>query len=331
MPVISVIVPIYNTEPYLRKCIDSILNQFFKDFELILVDDGSKDNCPIICDEYAKIDKRIVVIHKENGGVASARNTGVSFAIQSNKKGYLSFIDPDDYVSKDYLSSLYDALIRNNTKISACLYTDKKDELQVKIIPRSCKLLSVEDYYCAGNLVANSCCFKLFDKALWKGITFPNCKLYEDNATIYKVLFRTKSIALISEPLYYYQSRDDSLTKNVMSDSHFSLIECCKERINFFKSLRNEKMFIYSIKLYLDSIMWLTNFSDSSANKVFKKKLLRIMTNEINEYKMLLGKDIYSYYLGCFNNSKKNLWYYFYYLKYNGFRHAVHRFLTFKL
>ena len=106
---ISVIVPIYNVEPYLPRCIDSILSQTYKDFELILVDDGSPDNCPKICDEYAKKDKRVKAIHKKNGGVSSARNAG----IDASRGDYLMFIDADDYVSNAYVHDLLTKLSKH--------------------------------------------------------------------------------------------------------------------------------------------------------------------------------------------------------------------------
>ena len=103
MPKVSVIVPIYKVEKYLRQCIDSIINQSLKDIEIILVDDGSPDNCPKICDEYKKIDSRIKVIHKKNGGLSSARNAGMKIATGE----YIGFVDSDDYVSKEFLEELY--------------------------------------------------------------------------------------------------------------------------------------------------------------------------------------------------------------------------------
>ena len=101
---ISIIIPVYNTEKYLRRCIESVLSQSFTDFELILVDDGSKDSSPQICDEYASQDKRVRVIHKVNGGVSAARNDGLDIA----KGEYVTFIDSDDWVEREYLQSLYD-------------------------------------------------------------------------------------------------------------------------------------------------------------------------------------------------------------------------------
>ena len=110
MSTISVIVPTYKVEPCLKECIDSVLNQTFTDFELVLVDDGSPDNCPKICDDYAKKDNRVIVIHKENGGISSARNAGLDYVFANSNSDYISFIDDDDYVDKIFLETLFKSI-----------------------------------------------------------------------------------------------------------------------------------------------------------------------------------------------------------------------------
>ena len=120
MPEISVIVPVYKVEKYIHRCIDSILNQTFRDFELIMVDDGSPDNCGAICDEYAAKDNRVVVIHQENGGLSAARNAGIDWAFTNSNSEWLNFIDSDDWVHPEYLQKLYDAAKCNNVSVSVC-------------------------------------------------------------------------------------------------------------------------------------------------------------------------------------------------------------------
>ena len=124
MPTISVIVPVYKVEPYLHRCVDSILNQTFEDFELILVDDGSPDNCPVICDEYAAKDSRVVVIHQENGGLSAARNAGIDWAFANSNSQWLSFVDSDDWIHPQTLEHLLRAVEENGTKISICGYEE---------------------------------------------------------------------------------------------------------------------------------------------------------------------------------------------------------------
>ena len=117
-PLISIIVPVYKVEKYLKKCIDSILNQTYKNYELILVDDGSPDCCPIICDNYAEKNDRVIVIHKQNGGLSDARNTGIAIA----KGDFICFVDSDDYVSEDFCELLLNAVLKSNADMAICNY-----------------------------------------------------------------------------------------------------------------------------------------------------------------------------------------------------------------
>ena len=119
MPTISVIVPVYKVEPYLARCVDSILAQSFRDFQLILVDDGSPDNCPKLCDDYAKQDSRIHVIHQKNQGLSAARNAGIDYALSGDSQ-WLSFIDSDDWVHPCFLQTLYEGAVSYGTKMASC-------------------------------------------------------------------------------------------------------------------------------------------------------------------------------------------------------------------
>ena len=120
MSEISVIVPVYKVEPYLRRCVDSILAQTFPDIEVILVDDGSPDGCPAICDEYAQLDKRVKVIHQKNQGVSAARNAGLDWVFANSDSQWISFVDSDDWVHPRFLAYLYQAAVEYNVKISVC-------------------------------------------------------------------------------------------------------------------------------------------------------------------------------------------------------------------
>lgn len=127
MAKISIIVPVYKVENYIRRCVDSILAQTFTDFELILVDDGSPDNCGKICEEYAKKDERIVVIHKENGGLSDARNAGIDWSLKTSNSRWITFIDSDDWIHPNYLEFLYRAAKNTNCKISICGYNEIRE------------------------------------------------------------------------------------------------------------------------------------------------------------------------------------------------------------
>ena len=137
-PLISVVIPIYKVEKYLCECVDSVINQTYTNLEIILVDDGSPDNCPAICDDYASKDSRIKVIHKENGGQSSARNAGIKIA----KGEYISFIDSDDYVSPVYIEQLYSTLKRSGAGLSCCTYSALPQKLS-NIITDDYKIYTV--------------------------------------------------------------------------------------------------------------------------------------------------------------------------------------------
>ena len=207
---ISVIVPIYKVEKYIRRCIDSIINQTYKDLEIILVDDGSPDNCPKIIEEYAKLDSRIKVIHKENGGLSSARNAGMKIATGD----YLAFVDSDDTIDIKMYEVLYDVLKRNNADISVCdilrIHENDKGEVIYPEVQQNPvretefeRAEMIKQMLVNGN-IGNFACTKLFKKELFGGITFPDGKVYEDVATIYKVVHKANKIVYVNKVLYYY-------------------------------------------------------------------------------------------------------------------------------
>ena len=143
---ITIVIPIYKVEKYLDKCIKSVINQTYKNLEIILVDDGSPDNCPKKCDEYEKKDTRIKVIHKENGGLSDARNAGIDIA----KGKYITFIDSDDYVSEDYVEYMYNLLKQNNTKMSTCetqvVNIEKETEMETQFV-ENIEILTKRDLF----------------------------------------------------------------------------------------------------------------------------------------------------------------------------------------
>ena len=230
-PLISLIVPVYKVEEYLDKCVESIVNQTYKNLEIILVDDGSPDNCPKMCDEWAKKDKRIKVIHKENGGLSDARNTGIDIA----KGEYITFIDSDDYIEYNYVDFLYKNLDENKADISMgkqyVRYPEKVINTgsgKVYIVnPHDCfdKLLYGEDFDVSATI-------KLYKKELFKTIRFPKGRIYEDAATTYKLIDKSKKIVLNSMPIYNYMIRRDSISNNHFSLTKMDLITSTEEMCN---------------------------------------------------------------------------------------------------
>ena len=203
---ISVIIPVYKVEKYLSKCIDSVLNQTYSNLEIILVDDGSPDNCGAICDEYAKKDSRIKVIHKENGGLSDARNKGLEIAAGE----YIAFVDSDDYLNKKMYETLFDLSHEHNADVVFCeLQRFSEDE----VVNENCsdnyeikELTKVEalNEILFNDNVGNYMMPKLFKRRTIEGILFPKGRVYEDIATTYKIIDRSEKIVYTNQKLYYY-------------------------------------------------------------------------------------------------------------------------------
>ena len=165
MPKISVIVPVYNVEAYLKRCVDSILAQTYTDFELILVDDGSPDNCPAMCDEYALQDRRVKVIHQQNGGLSAARNAGIDWGFQNSNSEWFSFVDSDDCVHPKYLEALLNAAIGSYVE-----FTEDVPAIEIVAEPQ---IRNTEDFFIEKHVNAIIACGKLYRRKCFEEIRYP--------------------------------------------------------------------------------------------------------------------------------------------------------------
>lgn len=217
LPLISVIVPVYKVEAYLDKCISSIVNQTYTNLEIILVDDGSPDNCPAICDAWAAKDNRIKVIHKENGGLSDARNAGMKIVTGE----LLGFVDSDDWVEPDMYQLLYENLVANDCDISACgVQMDWKDGTPSRALTMngSC-ILSAEEAMRAiieESWLKQPVWYKLYKAKLVKDIQFPVGKYHEDVFWSYQAFGRANKVSVFDTPCYFYTQRAGS----IMSESY---------------------------------------------------------------------------------------------------------------
>ncbi|RST72559.1 glycosyltransferase [Siminovitchia acidinfaciens] len=231
-PIISIIVPIYNVEQYLNKCIDSILAQTFTKFELILVNDGSPDNCGEICDQYKLKDNRVKVIHKKNGGVADARNAGIDVA----KGNYIGFVDSDDWIEPNMYEILYDLIVEHKTGISACSIQSPTNDKKV-----NSDEINILDSGTAINLIYEGKppgfgpCNKLYLKNLFQEIRFPINRDYDDAAIMYQLFDKAEKIVMVDFPLYNYTYRDSSITKSPFSENRFDLVVNYYETYSFME------------------------------------------------------------------------------------------------
>lgn len=241
-PLVSVIIPVYNVEPYLKRCLDSVIKQTYKNLQIIVVDDGSTDNSGKICDEYAKKDGRIEVIHKKNGGISSARNKG----IKSVHGDFIVFVDSDDYVDKNYVSILYGELTKEDADMAVVghkiIYCDRQI---VKRNDKNCSMLSREalNSLLYDKCIDVSCWGKIYKKSLFKGVVYPEGKIFEDSAVTYKLFMNSKRIAVSSEtPYFYTKKRKTSITTTKFSRDKYDLIEATermtKDILGTFPDLR---------------------------------------------------------------------------------------------
>lgn len=233
---ISVVIPVYKVEKYLNKCIDSVINQTYTNLEIILVDDGSPDNCGKICDEYAKNDKRISVIHKKNGGLSDARNAGIDIA----KGIYITFIDSDDYVESNYIEILYNSITKNNTDMAISSHKviyengtilDKATEENSISKPKEVlKRILYDDG------IDLSAWAKLYKTELFENIRYPKNRLFEDAATTYKLIDKCNEISIVSKSTYNYIIRNNSITNNSFTIKKMDLIMSTEEMCGYIKN-----------------------------------------------------------------------------------------------
>lgn len=260
MPLISVIVPVYNNSKYLSQCIDCIINQTLSDFELILINDGSTDNSGAICDEYSKKDSRVKVVHQNNRGQASARNKGIRIA----KGQWMSFIDSDDVVHPDYLNLLYKAVKNNNAHLSVCGIIEGRNIDDDFFLRKSAEELvfSISDQtmlYLETNY-SNSfwlVCGKLIDSNIVRCNLFCEGKIYEDNAVAPKWLYSAKDVVVVNTSLYFYRNNDNGTTRKDFSLKKIDLLWALEEQINFLVKIEYYAMAARQLKLYISSVHYI--------------------------------------------------------------------------
>ena len=249
---VSVIIPVYNVKDYLWRCVESVLNQTVSDIQIILVDDGSNDGSEVVCDDIANTDARIVVIHKNNGGLSSARNTGIASADGE----YICFVDSDDIIAPYYVEHLLSLCVNYNCDIAVGSYltfttesptfdSDKNFNLEILTGYNAINKLFGESY-----VMATIACNKLYRKSLFDSVAFPEGKINEDEATAYKMYYLSSKVAFSNKCVYGYYMRPNSITKSRFSKRNFDYLEIAKERYEFFKLIGDERLYHMFLKTY---------------------------------------------------------------------------------
>ena len=238
-PKISVIVPVYQVEKYLKRCVRSIQNQTYTDIQIILVDDGAKDKSPIICDKFAEEDERIVVIHKKNGGLSDARNAGLKVALGQ----YVGFVDSDDYIDPRMYEILLRQLEEDQSDIAICDYI-RVDESHTMLENKAKTSVSSKCYlreqfidellkYWGGHFVV--AWNKLYKKEIFRNLEFPFGKQHEDEFVFHRIIGKCTKITYVNEQLYYYVQRKGSITDRGVSVKSMDYGEALIDRYYFTK------------------------------------------------------------------------------------------------
>lgn len=315
MPKISVIVPVYNVENYLCRCIDSILTQTFTDFELILVDDGSPDGCPEICDKYSTIDTRVKVIHQNNCGQATARNN----AIRVSKGEWICFVDSDDLINPYTLEYLYAGVMRNNVKMAAC------GAIEGNHIPDTFVLTCLADFrvieICDEAIYEVDGQNKFFTKTVWAKLIARECiinypfddgRIYEDNVVVPKWLHSAEKIAYSDAPLYFYFLNQKGTVRKKYSIQQLDNVWAKYERFCFFRDNHYPKMSQHAFKEYIN--VTAVSYSRSMKelhNKTAARKLKAGFLKtyfHYRQYAHLDRKETLSV-LDCFHPGLMNIYY----------------------
>jgi glycosyltransferase involved in cell wall biosynthesis len=274
-PLISVIIPVFNVEAYLPKCLDSILCQTYENLEIIVVNDGSTDNSPQICEEYANKNSRIKVINKKNGGLSSARNAGLNIATGK----YIGFVDSDDFIEKDMYEKMLNAMLEHSANLVICNYFSDRE---IKY-PCEKSMLANADFVFRLYLKDNLQAFawnKLYPRETFNEIRYANGILFEDMDIFLPILEKSKKIVLLNDKLYHYIQRKNSITNSKFNQKQMK----CLEIIESYKEYSGSLGGIYDNLLKERSMFlswWLLCQMNGETDEAYVKKLV----NTIKENK----------------------------------------------
>jgi glycosyltransferase involved in cell wall biosynthesis len=254
-PLISVIVPVYKVEPYIARCVDSILSQTYTNLEIILVDDGSPDNCGAICDEYMRKDDRVTVIHKENGGLSDARNVGLT----TMNGEFMTFVDSDDWLPTESIECLL-RLIQAYGAQLAIGSSDRQDDNgnsvpSVDNVYRGTAVLNKKE--AMADMLQHGCSAwaRLYHRSIHEGILYPKGEINEDEAIVLRILDRCERVVVTEQVVYHYRCRVNSITTNAFSKEKLIWHDHCAKNLRWIREHQPELTEIGTMR-YRDSLLW---------------------------------------------------------------------------
>ena len=304
---ISIIIPVYNVEKYLKECVDSVRKQTYKNLEIILIDDGSKDNSGKLCDELSKEDNRIKVIHKENGGLSDARNVGIENATGE----YIQFIDSDDFVEKDMIEILYNDICQGKADVSMCslyLYKDGEKTTDASYKKEIFNKEQVLKEILLDERVRSYAWNKMFKKSLFESIRFPKGKVFEDIYTMSPIFQKANKIVFNDIPLYYYRQREGSILHNQTNELRLEYIKAA-----MFVNKDIEKNFpnLKDFCAYNIAHITIKTYNDIGFFGMFDLMEEEMVINLYEETKKIFeNKELEAFIVNNSNNVKKLHYYY---------------------
>ena len=295
---ISVIVPVYNVEQYLEKCVESIINQTYKNLEIILVNDGSTDNSGKLCDELAKKDERIKVIHKENGGLSDARNRGIEEATAK----VIGFIDSDDYIDKDMYKILFENLNKTGADLSMCGHYDvfngvipnQVENIEVKLLSSIQAINMVMEAKVMSVTAVN----KLYKKDLFNDLKFEIGKIAEDAFIMIKLLDKCQTIVATNEKKYYYIHRESSITTQKFSLKFLNVIEAYEQNYKLIEQKYPELLSVAQMRMnwayfyVLDKLLLDDNYKDIDLENKLINYLKKNKKNILSNTSFTVGRKL---------------------------------------
>lgn len=303
---ISVIVPVYNVEKYLNRCVDSILKQTYQDIEIILVDDGSTDSSGTICDEYKKLDSRIKAVHINNSGAAKARNVGLDMV----NGDYISFIDSDDWILPNFLENLFNLCNENNCDIAKCETIDVKNEnFQIENVEKNVVVYSqreiINEIYRNQKLYNVAVMNKLYKKHIFSKLRFKEGIINEDEEILCKIILNSNKIAVTNEILYCYFLSNNSVTRSKFRKKNLDILIAFESRLNLLEKTQYIDVLKQAQADYMRNICNLyynvsvSNWDDKNTYLQFLKEKRDNSINTIKKNKYYNIKDRIKYIL-CF-------------------------------
>lgn len=274
MASITVIVPVYRVEEYLDRCVRSILEQTWEDFELVLVDDGSPDRCGILCDGYARQDSRVKVLHRENGGLSAARNAGLDWMESHSQSQWVTFIDSDDWVHRRFLEYLMQSAVDHGVSISVCGFARTSGEpvpvAEEEVAPR---VYTAKDFYLNHFVNATIACGKLYHRSCFASARFPLGKYHEDEFLTYRLLFQKEKLVFLPGALYAYYVNPQGITGSRWTPRRMDAWEAYEEQIAFFQAMGDEELVKFRYRGYIDNVK--TNWQEATQSPQTTPRLRR--------------------------------------------------------